>query len=140
MLIIQTPSGVFSAKNLAQNKKSTGSRLILANREEVEEPPPEEAVPVDPFSCARCRVFKRKVNSGRFKNKAEKNTRKGIYICLHSTPHTRKRPGSELLFEFHGTQLHNNTFMFAIKEIIHLSSVYTSHVPISEFLFEIGGT
>ncbi|WZZ89262.1 hypothetical protein YC2023_117841 [Brassica napus] len=63
VLIIQTPSGVFSAKNLAQNKKSTGSRLILANREEVEEPPPEEAVPVDPFSCARCRVFKRKVNS-----------------------------------------------------------------------------
>ncbi|KAL0886631.1 hypothetical protein Bca101_010614 [Brassica carinata] len=63
VLIIQTPSGVFSAKNLAQNKKSTGSRLILANREEVEEPPPEETVPVDPFSCARCRVFKRKVNS-----------------------------------------------------------------------------
>ena len=30
--------------------------------------------------------------------------------------------------------------MFAIKEIIHMSSVYTSHVPISEFLFEIGGT
>ncbi|KAG2275365.1 hypothetical protein Bca52824_057920 [Brassica carinata] len=52
---------VFSAKNLAQNKKSTGSRLILANREEVEEPPPEEAVPVDPFSCARCRVLKERL-------------------------------------------------------------------------------
>lgn len=55
------------AKNLAQNKKSTGSRLILANREEIEEPPPEEAAPVDPFSCARCRVFKRKVNSKKVK-------------------------------------------------------------------------
>ncbi|XP_024011791.1 histone-lysine N-methyltransferase ATX5 [Eutrema salsugineum] len=63
VLIIQTPSGVFSAKSLVQNKKRTGSRLILANREEVEESPAEDTGPVDPFSSARCRVFKRKVNS-----------------------------------------------------------------------------
>ncbi|CAH2070107.1 unnamed protein product [Thlaspi arvense] len=63
VLIIQTPSGIFSAKSLVQNKKRTGSRLILANREEVEESPAEDIVPVDPFSSARCRVFKRKVNS-----------------------------------------------------------------------------
>ncbi|XP_010482736.1 PREDICTED: histone-lysine N-methyltransferase ATX5-like isoform X2 [Camelina sativa] len=62
VLIIQTPSGVFSAKSLVQNKKKAGSRLILANREEVEESAAEDTIPVDPFSSARCRLYKRKVN------------------------------------------------------------------------------
>ncbi|KAG7534070.1 PWWP domain [Arabidopsis thaliana x Arabidopsis arenosa] len=63
VLIIQTPSGVFSAKSLVQNKKKTGSRLILANREEVEESAAEDTIPIDPFSSARCRLYKRTVNS-----------------------------------------------------------------------------
>ncbi|KAL1206657.1 Histone-lysine N-methyltransferase ATX5 [Cardamine amara subsp. amara] len=63
VLIIQTPSGVFSANALAQNKKRTGSRLILANREEVEESAAEDTIPIDPFSSARCQLYKRKVNS-----------------------------------------------------------------------------
>lgn len=62
-LIIQTPSGVFSAKSLVQNKKRGGSRLISSIREEDEESPTEDTVTCDPFSAARCRVFKRKINS-----------------------------------------------------------------------------
>jgi hypothetical protein len=63
VLIIQTPSGVFSAKSLVQNKKKSGTRLILANREEIEESAAEDTIPIDPFSSARCRLYKRTVNS-----------------------------------------------------------------------------
>ncbi|XP_010537097.1 PREDICTED: histone-lysine N-methyltransferase ATX4-like isoform X2 [Tarenaya hassleriana] len=63
VLVIQTPSGVFSAKSLVQNKKRSGSRLISSNRLELEESPAEETEMCDPFSAARCRAFKRKINS-----------------------------------------------------------------------------
>ncbi|KAK3006688.1 hypothetical protein RJ639_016956 [Escallonia herrerae] len=59
VLIIQTPMGVFSAKSLLQNKKRNGSRLISANRLELQEAPVIELNEVEPFSAARCRVFKR---------------------------------------------------------------------------------
>ncbi|XP_010433292.1 PREDICTED: histone-lysine N-methyltransferase ATX4 [Camelina sativa] len=62
-LIIQTPSRVFSAKSVVQNKKKGGSRLISVVREDDEESPTEDTVTCDPFSAARCRVFKRKINS-----------------------------------------------------------------------------
>ncbi|CAL9227123.1 unnamed protein product [Arabidopsis halleri] len=60
VLIIQTPSGAFSAKSLVQNKKKGGSRLISSIREDNEESPAEDTITCDPFSAARCRVFKRK--------------------------------------------------------------------------------
>ncbi|XP_010521391.1 PREDICTED: histone-lysine N-methyltransferase ATX5-like [Tarenaya hassleriana] len=63
VLIIQTPSGVFSAKSLVQNKKKGGSRLISSNRFEAEESPEEDTIICDSFSAARCRIFKRKINS-----------------------------------------------------------------------------
>ncbi|KAK2973586.1 hypothetical protein RJ640_023236 [Escallonia rubra] len=59
VLIIQTPMGVFSTKSLLQNKKRNGSRLISANRLELQEAPVIELNEVEPFSAARCRVFKR---------------------------------------------------------------------------------
>jgi len=62
VLIIQTPSGAFSAKSLVQNKKKGGSRLISLIRED-DEAPAENTITCDPFSAARCRVFKRKINS-----------------------------------------------------------------------------
>lgn len=63
VLVIQTPSGVFSAKSLVQNKKKGGSRLISLIREDNEESPAEDTVTCDPFSAARCRPFRRKINS-----------------------------------------------------------------------------
>ncbi|XVF53405.1 hypothetical protein PTKIN_Ptkin05aG0097000 [Pterospermum kingtungense] len=63
VLIIQTPLGVFSAKSLVQNKKKSGSRLISSNRVKTEEVPTEETTDVEPFSAARCRVFKRSNNN-----------------------------------------------------------------------------
>lgn len=50
---------MFSAKNLAQNKKRPGSRLISSNRVKLEEDSTVETTESDPFSAARCRVFKR---------------------------------------------------------------------------------
>ncbi|KAJ0044708.1 hypothetical protein Pint_05024 [Pistacia integerrima] len=63
VLIIQTPLGVFSAKNLVQNKKKAGSRLISSNRVKLEEASPVESAEIEPFSAARCRVFKRSNNN-----------------------------------------------------------------------------
>ncbi|XP_031268774.1 histone-lysine N-methyltransferase ATX5-like [Pistacia vera] len=63
VLIIQTPLGVFSAKNLVQNKKKAGSRLISSNRVKLEEVSPVESAEIEPFSAARCRVFKRSNNN-----------------------------------------------------------------------------
>lgn len=63
VLIIQTPLGVFSAKSLIQNKKKSGSRLISSNSLKIEEVPTVETTDVEPFSAARCRVFKRSNNS-----------------------------------------------------------------------------
>ena len=63
VLIIQTPLGVFSAKSLLQNKKKAGSRLISSKRAKLEEIPPEETTELEPFSAARCRIFKRLNNN-----------------------------------------------------------------------------
>ncbi|XP_022141146.1 histone-lysine N-methyltransferase ATX4 [Momordica charantia] len=57
VLIIQTPLGVFSTKSLLQNKKRAGSRLISSNKKEVEEV--SETSELEPFSAARCQVYKR---------------------------------------------------------------------------------
>jgi hypothetical protein len=63
VLIVQTPVGVFSAKSLLQNKKKAGSRLISSNRAKIEEIPTEETTELEPFSAARCRIFKRLNNN-----------------------------------------------------------------------------
>ncbi|XP_038685546.1 histone-lysine N-methyltransferase ATX4-like isoform X2 [Tripterygium wilfordii] len=63
VLIIQTPLGVFSAKILVQNKKKTGSRLISSKRGKLGEVPAVEMTEDDPYSAARCRVFKRVNNN-----------------------------------------------------------------------------
>ncbi|PNY15308.1 histone-lysine N-methyltransferase ATX4-like protein [Trifolium pratense] len=57
VLILQTPLGVISTKSLLQKRKS-GSRLISSTRTKKQDTPidiPEH----DPFSAARCRIFKR---------------------------------------------------------------------------------
>ncbi|KAL9163142.1 hypothetical protein ABFS82_06G022100 [Erythranthe guttata] len=59
VLIIETPKGTFSAKSLLQSKRHTGARLISTSRLKIEEPPLEDNEEADPFSAARCRVFKR---------------------------------------------------------------------------------
>ncbi|KAM7273153.1 hypothetical protein ACFE04_027817 [Oxalis oulophora] len=69
VLIITTPTWVFSTKNLNQSKNKTGSRLISSSRAKIEELQEEEPPEVDPFSAARCRVFKR-LNSNK-KRRAE---------------------------------------------------------------------
>ena len=59
VLIIQTPLGVFSTKNLLQDKRHTGSRLISSNRLKLQETSTMETNEVELFSAARCRIFKR---------------------------------------------------------------------------------
>ncbi|WKA07632.1 hypothetical protein VitviT2T_025430 [Vitis vinifera] len=59
VLIIQTPLGVFSTKSLIQNKKKSGSRLISSNRIELQQIPTVETDEFEPFSAARCRIFRR---------------------------------------------------------------------------------
>ncbi|KAK6936693.1 PWWP domain [Dillenia turbinata] len=62
VLIMQTPLGVFSTNCLAQNKKRIGSRLISSKRIKAEETPTLEIAEIEPFSAARCRVYKRSNN------------------------------------------------------------------------------
>ncbi|KAK6250732.1 hypothetical protein SCA6_004737 [Theobroma cacao] len=82
VLIIQTPLGVFSAKSLAQNKKKTGSRLISSSRMKVEEVPTVETTNVEPFSAARCRVFKRS-NNNRKRTEEEAIAHQVMRPCHH---------------------------------------------------------
>lgn len=71
VLIIHSPHGVFSARNLLQEKKQTGARLISSNRLKLKETPIEEAdeLEPEPFSAARCRIFKR-LNKKRLEQEA----------------------------------------------------------------------
>lgn len=62
VLVIQTPSGVFSTKSLIQNKKKGGSRLISSTRIKLDEEPIAQSSEIDSFSAARCRVYKRSIN------------------------------------------------------------------------------
>ncbi|KAF8412117.1 hypothetical protein HHK36_000073 [Tetracentron sinense] len=59
VLVIQSPLGVFSTKNLLQNKKRTCSRLISSNRTELPEATILETNDIEPLSAARCRAYKR---------------------------------------------------------------------------------
>ncbi|KAF3595536.1 hypothetical protein DY000_02027437 [Brassica cretica] len=64
VLIMQTSKEAFSAKSLVQNKKSGGSRLITSIRRDHKEPPAEDTVTCDdPISAARCRVYRRNINT-----------------------------------------------------------------------------
>lgn len=69
VLIIHSPLGTFSTRNLLQDKKQTGSRLISSNRLKFQEAPAEEADELEPFSAARCRIFKR-LNKKRMEQEA----------------------------------------------------------------------
>ncbi|XP_022736343.1 histone-lysine N-methyltransferase ATX4-like isoform X2 [Durio zibethinus] len=82
VLIIQTPLGVFSAKSLVQNKKKSGSRLISSNRVKIEEVPNVETTDVEPFSAARCRVFKRS-NNNRKRTEEEAIAHRLMRPCHH---------------------------------------------------------
>ncbi|KAL8143443.1 hypothetical protein V2J09_016475 [Rumex salicifolius] len=82
VLIIQTPSGVFSAKSLLQNQKRTGSRLISSDREKLEEVVIKENGEIDPFSAARCRIYKP------FKNRNCKRTgEEAVFHKVRGTCH-----------------------------------------------------
>jgi hypothetical protein len=57
VLILQTPLGVISTKSLLQKRK-VGSRLISSTRSKKD----DTAIEIsehDPFSAARCRIYKR---------------------------------------------------------------------------------
>ena len=49
-------------KILLQNKKAR-SRLISSKRAKLEEIPPEETTELEPFSAARCQIFKKLNNN-----------------------------------------------------------------------------
>ncbi|XP_057980958.1 histone-lysine N-methyltransferase ATX4-like [Malania oleifera] len=63
VLVVQTPSGIFSTRNLLQNQKNgqsfRGSRLISSTRTQLPESSIAENKEVEPFSAARGRVYKR---------------------------------------------------------------------------------
>ncbi|KAG6649956.1 histone-lysine N-methyltransferase ATX5-like isoform X2 [Carya illinoinensis] len=82
VLIIQTPLGVFSAKSLLQNKKKAGSRLISSNRKKIEQIPTEETAELEPFSAARCRIFKR-LNNNKKRVEDEAIAHKVMGPCHH---------------------------------------------------------
>ncbi|KAK7851434.1 histone-lysine n-methyltransferase atx3 [Quercus suber] len=82
VLIIQTPLGVFSAKSLLQNKKKAGSRLISSKRAKLEEIPPEETTELEPFSAARCRIFKR-LNNNKKRTEDEAVSHRVMGHCHH---------------------------------------------------------
>ncbi|KAL4557002.1 hypothetical protein LXL04_035172 [Taraxacum kok-saghyz] len=65
VLIIQTPGGVISTKNLLNNNNKNGSRLISSRR--LQQPEKASISEIsneveEPFSAARCRVYRRSDN------------------------------------------------------------------------------
>lgn len=83
VLIIQTPKGTYSTKGLIQNRKSTCSRFFSANRLKLQEAPVVELEEVDPFSAARCRIYKRLNNKGQ-RNGEEAIAHQVKRPCHHS--------------------------------------------------------
>lgn len=84
VLIIHTPSAVFSAKSLLQNTKQSGSRLISSNRLLPEATPEEETEKVEPFSAARCRIYKRIKHKNSKRNPEEAVAHRVGGPCHHS--------------------------------------------------------
>ncbi|XP_028112650.1 histone-lysine N-methyltransferase ATX4-like isoform X10 [Camellia sinensis] len=91
VLIIQTPLGVFSTKNLLQDKKGSGSRLISSNRLKLKEAPTIEINEIEPFSAARCRTFKR-LNKDRRTGRCSScdETLPSLFKCNANTEHFQK--------------------------------------------------
>ncbi|KAE9464708.1 hypothetical protein C3L33_03347, partial [Rhododendron williamsianum] len=81
VLIIQTPLGVISTKNLLQDKKRTGSRLIASNRLKLEECSTMDVNEIELVSAARCRIFKRSKNKEIEEPKAFSSFREGFNTC-----------------------------------------------------------
>ncbi|OIV96825.1 hypothetical protein TanjilG_08686 [Lupinus angustifolius] len=73
VLIVQTPNGIISTKSLLKNKKKGGSRLIASNKMKQDDTSPVDNTEDEPFSAARCRIFRR-------------------------TNHTKKRAADEAIF------------------------------------------
>ncbi|KAL5803409.1 hypothetical protein ACOSQ4_031714 [Xanthoceras sorbifolium] len=96
VLIIQTPLGVFSAKSLMQNKKRAGSRLISSNRTKLEEVYTVESTEIEPFSAARCRVYKRLKNN---KKRAEEAIAHQVMGPCHHASSTIKSLNTYRLVE-----------------------------------------
>ncbi|CAL5364551.1 unnamed protein product [Camellia sinensis] len=95
VLIIQTPLGVFSTKNLLQDKKGSGSRLISSNRLKLKEAPTIEINEIEPFSAARCRTFKR-LNKDRRTGRCSScdETLPSLFKCNANTEHFQNEPRS----------------------------------------------
>lgn len=62
VLVVQTPSGVFSTRSLPQHQNREGSRLISDHNTELSEPSASDITEFDPFSAARCRIYKTSKN------------------------------------------------------------------------------
>ncbi|XAR62967.1 Histone-lysine N-methyltransferase [Bertholletia excelsa] len=66
VLVMQTPEGLFSTRSLLQNQKQKhffrGSRLVSSKRTELIDSPNVDSNNSEPFSAARCRVFRRSNN------------------------------------------------------------------------------
>ncbi|OIV98013.1 hypothetical protein TanjilG_21723 [Lupinus angustifolius] len=59
VLIMQTPNGVISTRSLLKNKRKGRSRLIASNKIKQDDPPPVDNAEDEPFTAARCRIFRR---------------------------------------------------------------------------------
>ncbi|XP_019440441.1 PREDICTED: histone-lysine N-methyltransferase ATX3-like isoform X1 [Lupinus angustifolius] len=64
VLVVHTPLGVFSPKNLIQNHKGCfrGSRLVSSKNVELPESPTSQSLEVEPLSAARCCVNGKSLN------------------------------------------------------------------------------
>ncbi|WKA05812.1 hypothetical protein VitviT2T_023751 [Vitis vinifera] len=66
VLVVRTPSGVFSARNRQNQKRDQsfrGSRLVSSRRPELPVSLALETNELEPLSAGRCRVFKRSINN-----------------------------------------------------------------------------
>ncbi|KAK2993869.1 hypothetical protein RJ640_003981 [Escallonia rubra] len=63
VLVMQTPSGVFSSRSLLENHNEiqsfNGARLVSCNKSEITDLLTLDATAFEPLSAARCRIFKR---------------------------------------------------------------------------------
>ncbi|XP_074281667.1 histone-lysine N-methyltransferase ATX4-like [Silene latifolia] len=83
VLIVQTPSGVFSAKTL--HKKRSGSRLISSIRSDPDRASTLEVSEVEAESSARCRIYQRPENKNCKRIGEEVVAHRVMGSCHHSS-------------------------------------------------------
>lgn len=113
VLIIKTPSGVFSSRKLTKPKEKKGGLRLIRKDAPVENPLPplpSEEIEEEQEGCARCRVYKKKETKVReiiymsiliLHQKVEKMLHIFVHQCFRVLPKKSNVPFGDLVVDLH---------------------------------------